>query len=67
MGAKMKKAVMIASMVAFTGISQSAVAGSLADPVIEAPLIVEDATSSSSGASLVLALAILLSIPVLTD
>lgn len=63
----MKKAVIIASMVAFAGIGQMATAGSLADPVIEAPLIVEDATSSSSGTSLVLALAILMSIPVLTD
>ncbi|MBD3663028.1 hypothetical protein [Sulfitobacter aestuariivivens] len=42
-------------------------AGSVADPVIEAPVIVEDATSSSTGTSLVLALALLMSVPVLTD
>ena len=63
----MKKAVLVASMVAFTGMGQMATAGSLSDPVIEAPLIIEEATSSSSGTSLVIALAILLSIPAFAD
>lgn len=45
----------------------SAHAGSLADPVIEAPIIVEEASSSSSGTVTVALLALLLSLPLLTD
>lgn len=55
-----------AAIVAF-GVSQPVLAGSVADPVIEAPVIVADATSSSSGKATVLFLALLLSVPVLTD
>lgn len=56
----------IAAVVAL-GLSQAVNAGSVADPIIEAPIVVADATSSSSGTTTVLLLALLLAIPVLTD
>lgn len=57
----------ILTAVAFAALATSASAGSLADPVIEAPLIVEDASSSSSGTVTVALLALLLALPILTD
>lgn len=42
----MKKLVLAAAM---TVAASSAFAGSLADPIIEAPVVVEEATSSSAG------------------
>jgi len=45
------------ALCAATIISTSANAGSYADPVIEAPVIIEDTTSSSAGEFLVLFLA----------
>lgn len=57
----------IVAALALAGFGQAALAGSLADPVIEPVTIVEDATSSSSGTALVALLAVVLSIPVLTD
>jgi len=42
----MKKLVLAAAM---TVAASSAFAGSLADPIIEAPVIVEEASSSSAG------------------
>ena len=42
----MKKFVLAAAL---TVVASSAFAGSLADPIIEAPVIVEEATSSSAG------------------
>jgi hypothetical protein len=48
------------------GAAQTATAGSL-DPVVEPVVIVEQATADSSGTALVLALALLLSIPLWTD
>lgn len=42
----MKKIVLAAAM---TVAASSAFAGSLADPIIEAPVVVEEATSSSAG------------------
>ena len=43
----------------------SVTAGSLADPVVEPAVIVEDATSSSSGTALVVALAHMILVPIL--
>ena len=43
----MKKFVLAAAL---TVVASSAFAGSLADPIIEAPVIVEEASSSSAGA-----------------
>lgn len=42
----MKKFVLAAAL---TVVASSAFAGSLADPIIEAPVIVEEASSSSAG------------------
>jgi len=53
--------------VAFAALSSAASAGSLADPVIEAPIIVAEASSSSSGTVTVALLALLLIIPVISD
>lgn len=58
---KMYLAAVIAATLAGTGVQ----AGSLADPVVDAPVIVADATSSSSGTATVLLLAVLMSVPVL--
>ncbi|WP_298862702.1 hypothetical protein [uncultured Sulfitobacter sp.] len=58
----MKSIMTLAAFVAFT---TTATAGSLADPIIEAPLIVHEASSSSSGTVTVALLALLLMIPVL--
>lgn len=62
----MKSSVTAAALVAALFATPLA-AGSVADPVIEAPVIVADAESSSSGAALVLALAVLMAIPVASD
>lgn len=45
----------------------SATVGTLSDPVIEAPVIVEHASSSNSGTVTVALLALLLALPALTD
>ena len=55
----MKKTTFLAVALATAAFTQSATAGSLSDPVIEAPVIIEDAVSSSSGTSLVAVLAVL--------
>ena len=60
----MKYVLTLAVFVAFTS---TATAGSAVDPVIEAPVIVQDAASSSSGTATVDLLALLLIIPVITD
>jgi hypothetical protein len=60
----MKSVLTLAAFVAFT---TTANAGSLADLIMEAPVIVEEANSSSSGTATVALLALLLIIPVLTD
>ncbi|KEJ90294.1 hypothetical protein [Sulfitobacter donghicola] len=57
----------IVALLAFAALTSTATAGSLADPVIEAPVIVEDASSSSSGTLSVALLGLLLSLPLLTD
>lgn len=62
LGEDMKSILTVAALVAF---ATTANAGSLADPVIEAPVIVEDASSSSSATTTVALLALLLMIPVL--
>lgn len=61
----MTRNIVLALSVASFG--QAALAGSLADPVIEPVAIVEDATSSSSGTALVALLAVVLAIPLLND
>ena len=58
----MKSIMTLAALVAFT---TTATAGSLADPIIEAPIIVEDASSSSSATTTVALLALLMMIPIL--
>lgn len=63
-GIKMKS---ILTVVAFAAFTTTAYAGSLSDPIIEAPLIIEEASSSSSGTMTVALLALLLALPVLTD
>lgn len=57
----------IMTLVAFAAFTTTTFAGSLSDPVIEAPLIIEEASSSSSGTVTVALLALLLALPVLTD
>jgi hypothetical protein len=61
---KMKSIMTLLALAAFT---TTAFAGSLSDPVIEAPIIIEEASSSSSGTMSVALLALLLALPVLTD
>jgi hypothetical protein len=56
----MKKTTLLAAAFATSALAQGASAGSLADPVIEAPIIIEDVTNSSSGTALIGVLAILL-------
>lgn len=60
----MKRMIVLGTFAATFG--TFAQAGAL-DPVVEEPLIIEEATSSSSGTSLVLLLAAILALPVLTD
>ena len=64
LGDKMKSIMTLLALAAFT---TTAFAGSLSDPVIEAPIIIEEASSSSSGTMSVALLALLLALPVLTD
>ena len=52
----MKKLVLAAAL---TGAASTAMAGNLAEPVVEAPVIVEETTSSSSGIWLPLILLVL--------
>ena len=59
----MKKTTICAVALAAATFTSAAHAGSLADPVIEAPAVVADAQSSSSGTML----AVLLAIPALGD
>ncbi|KIN77335.1 hypothetical protein Z950_726 [Sulfitobacter mediterraneus KCTC 32188] len=63
----MKKTTICAVALAAATFTSAAHAGSLADPVIEAPAVVADAQSSSSGTALVAMLAVLLAIPALGD
>lgn len=51
---------------ALLGFSGAAMAGSL-DPVVEPTVIVEEATSSSSGAAVMAIIAIAVTLPLLTD
>lgn len=60
----MKKFVLAAAM---TVAASSAFAGSLADPIIEAPIIVEEATSSSAGVLVPILLLVLVAAAVATD
>jgi hypothetical protein len=64
LGDKMKSIMTLLALAAFT---TTAFAGSLSDPVIEAPIIIEEASRSSSGTMSVALLALLLALPVLTD
>ena len=52
----MKKLVLAAAL---TGAASTAFAGNLAEPVVEAPVIIEETTSSSSGIWLPLILLVL--------
>lgn len=61
----MKRTAIIASFLAATTFGSAALAGSVADPAVDPAIIVDDATSSSSGALLVVALAYLILVPVL--
>ena len=58
----MKKAV-CAFVLSSSFLAAPVMAGSLADPVVAEPVVVEAAASSSSGMTLVLLLALLVSIP----
>jgi len=60
----MKKLVLAA---AFTAAASHAFAGSLADPIIEAPVIVEEASGSSAGVLIPLLLLVLVAAAVATD
>jgi hypothetical protein len=60
----MKKLVLAAAL---TAAASTAHAGSLADPVIEAPVIVEETTGSSSGLVIPLLLLALVAVAVATD
>lgn len=62
----MKRTRNVVIALAFFGLGQAAYAGSL-DPVVEPVVIVEDAATSSGGPAFIVALAILLSLPLLTD
>ena len=61
----MKRTAILASFLAAIVFGGPALAGSVSDPVIEPAIIVEDATRSSSGSLLVVALAYLILVPVL--
>ncbi len=63
----MKRTTLHLSLIAALALGSAASAGSLADPVVEQDIVVEDATSSSSGALTVALLAYLILIPVLGD
>ncbi len=60
----MKKFVLAAAL---TVVASSAFAGSIADPIIEAPIIVEEATSSSAGYIVPILLLVLVAAAVATD
>lgn len=60
----MKKAIIAAGLAASL-VASTGTAGSLSDPALERDVIVQEATSSSSGKALVGLLAIILAIPVL--
>lgn len=59
-GQKMKKTTFLAVALATTVFAHGAAAGSLSDPVIEAPVIIEDVVGSSSGTSLVAILSVIM-------
>lgn len=61
----MKRTTLLLSFLAVTAWGGVASAGSLSDPVVEADIVVADATSSSSGALVMIALAALILVPVL--
>ena len=60
----MKKFVLAAAL---TAAASTAMAGSLADPIIEAPVIVEEASSSSGGVWLPIFLLVLVAAAVASD
>jgi hypothetical protein len=60
----MKKLVLAAAL---TAAASNAFAGSLADPIIEAPVIVEEATSSSAGILIPILLLVLVAAAVASD
>jgi hypothetical protein len=60
----MKKLVLAAAL---TAVASTAYAGSLADPIIEAPVIVEEASSSSAGILVPILLLVLVAAAVATD
>ncbi|MCX7565255.1 hypothetical protein OS189_02705 [Sulfitobacter sp. F26169L] len=57
----------ITTLLALAAFTTAVSAGSLADPIIEAPVIVQEASSSSSGTVTVALLALLMALPILTD
>ncbi|MBM1631855.1 hypothetical protein JQV27_03320 [Sulfitobacter mediterraneus] len=63
----MKKSTICAVALAAATFTSAAQAGSLADPVVEEPVVVTDAEGSSSGTAMVAMLAVLLAIPALGD
>lgn len=63
-GYDMKKLVLAAAL---TAAASNAFAGSLADPIIEAPVIVEESTSSSSGILIPLLLLVVVAAAVAAD
>lgn len=60
----MKKLVLAAAL---TAASSTAFAGSLAEPIVEAPIIVEETQSSSAGILLPLLLLVLVGVAVAAD
>jgi hypothetical protein len=64
LGGNMKQAI-CALAIGASVLGTTATSGSLSDPVIAAPTIVADTTSSSSGTTLIALLAILMAIPAL--
>lgn len=50
---------LIFSLITSAFLSHTALAGSYADPVIEAPVIIEETTTSSAGATLPLLMALI--------
>lgn len=63
----MKQLGLFAAALAVVCAGAAAQAGSLSDPVVETPVIIDDAEGSSSGTALVALLAVLLAVPALGD
>lgn len=63
----MRKLILAAGIAATMSLASVATAGSLADPVVEMPIVVADAQGSSSGTTIVAMLALLMVVPLVTD